>query len=235
MIIVPDELLGEGPANSPEQNLPLSQKAYLQIRRMIVTGNLPPGAILDENMLQRELGFGRTPIREALQRLSWEKLVNILPRRGIFVTDIGITDLQRLFEMRTNLEGLAARLASQRGTEEHWHLMEVALAKFSSQEEPQDIENLIIIDELCHQIIYRASDNKFLGDTLEALYALCLRLWFYFLPNLGDQVGLIHQHRKVLEALRGKDIQGAVGLLERHVLDFQNELQEAMLNSPIPG
>ena len=233
MIIAPQELFEESLLKIPEQSLPLSQRSYLQIRKMIVTIDLPPGTILDENRLIQELDLGRTPIREALQRLSWEKLVNIVPRRGIFVSDIGITDLQRLFEMRTNLEILAARLASQRGTEEHWRLMENALSSFSNQEEPQDAKKIIIIDEFCHQIIYRATDNKFLRDTLEALYALCLRLWFYFLPRLGDQVGLIVQHRKVLKAMRAKDIQGASDLLERHVLEFQNDLQKAMINTLI--
>src|SRR3989304_7611670 len=112
MIIVPDGFFEtERRVPNAEQPLPLSQKAYLQLRRKIITIDLPPGAILDEAILQADLGLGRTPIREALQRLAWEKLVTIIPRRGIFVADIALTDLQRLFEMRTSLEALAGRQA----------------------------------------------------------------------------------------------------------------------------
>ena len=97
------------------QPLSLSQKAYELIRRRIVDLELLPGAILDEGRLQSELGVGRTPIREALLRLSMERLVTIVPRRGIFVAEIGITDLQQIFEVRILLEAQAARLAARRG------------------------------------------------------------------------------------------------------------------------
>ena len=97
----------------------LSEQAYEQIRQKIVTLALPPGTVIDEARLQAELGFGRTPIREALKRLELERLVSIIPRRGIFVPPISLTDLQHLYEVRINLECLAAELASQRGTAVH--------------------------------------------------------------------------------------------------------------------
>ena len=79
---------------------------------MIVTLELAPGSVIDEAELQEELQMGRTPIREALKRLSLESLVSIVPRRGMFVTNIGINDLQRLLEVRLELETLAVRLAA---------------------------------------------------------------------------------------------------------------------------
>ncbi len=109
------------------QPLSLSQKAYELIRRRIVDLELLPGAILDEGRLQSELGVGRTPIREALLRLSMERLVTIVPRRGIFVAEIGITDLQQIFEVRILLEAQAARLAARRGTQAHWERMQQLL------------------------------------------------------------------------------------------------------------
>ena len=83
----------------------LSQTAYQAIKYKIISLELPPGSVVDEFSLRTELGLGRTPIREALQRLSMEKLVTIVPRRGTFVTQIGLTDLQRLSEARLILEG----------------------------------------------------------------------------------------------------------------------------------
>lgn len=227
MIIAPEDFLE---SDENHQGPPsLSQKAYQKIRKKVISLELPPGSIVDENQLMEELGFGRTPIREALQRLSLEKLVSIVPRRGIFVTDIGITDLQRLFEVRLELESLAARLAARRGTPQHWQRMAAALDSLPGDDQPLDNKALIIVDEYCHQIIYAAADNKFLTDAATTLYALSLRLWYYFLSRIGDMRGAIMEHRIILEALENQDAQRAGMLLERHIKTFQEEIQSAML------
>lgn len=209
--------------------LSLSQKAYEEIRQKIVSLELAPGTVIDEAHLRDELGVGRTPIREALQRLALEKLVTIIPRRGMFVTEIGITDLQRLFEVRLVLEGLAARLAAQRGTREHWNQMEKVLADLPEKEYPADNELLIAIDETCHQIIYEAADNKFLKDTLNTLYNLSLRLWYFALSDIGDMRAAILEHRSILDALRLGDAEKSARLIEVHIQTFQEEIQSVML------
>jgi DNA-binding GntR family transcriptional regulator len=227
MIIAPEDFLE---SNDKKQGpVSLSTKAYQIIRKKIISLELPPGSIVDENELMDELGFGRTPIREALQRLALEKLVTIVPRRGMFVTDIGITDLQRLFEVRLQLESLAARLAAKRGTQEHWQRMEAALDSLPPEDQPPDNQALIIVDEYCHQILYEASDNKFLADATTTLYALSLRLWYYFLNRIGDMRGAILEHRAILEALKEQDSERASQLLEGHIRAFQEEIQAAML------
>ncbi|MCX7853916.1 MAG: GntR family transcriptional regulator, partial [Caldilineales bacterium] len=101
------------PTSRKTQAHSLSQRAYEGIKHQIISLALPPGAVIDEDRLQAELGLGRTPIREALQRLALEKLVTIVPRRGTFVTEIGLMDLRLLFEVRVPLESLATRLAAQ--------------------------------------------------------------------------------------------------------------------------
>lgn len=227
MIIAPEDFLE---SNDKKQGpVSLSTKAYQIIRKKIISLELPPGSIVGENELMDELGFGRTPIREALQRLALEKLVSIVPRRGMFVTDIGITDLQRLFEVRLQLESLAARLAAKRGTQEHWQRMEAALDSLPPEDQPTDNQALIIVDEYCHQILYEASDNKFLADATTTLYALSLRLWYYFLNRIGDMRGAILEHRAILEALKEQDSERAGQLLEGHIRAFQEEIQAAML------
>jgi DNA-binding GntR family transcriptional regulator len=230
MIIAPEDFLeSDGKPSNQDEPISLSRQAYQKIRRKIISLELPPGSIIDENQLQQELELGRTPIREALQRLSLEKLVTIVPRRGIFVTDIGITDLQRLFEVRIELEGLAARLAAQRGTAEHWQRMEAALSSLSLENERLDNQALITVDEYCHRIIYEATDNKFLKDTATTLYALSLRLWYYFLAKIGDMRSAILEHKVILDALKAKDPERAGELLRGHIRTFQEEIQAAML------
>ena len=96
----------------------LSEKAYHLIKEKIVRLELKPLSVIDEQALQEDLNLGRTPIREALHRLAAEGLVIIAPRRGMFVADISITDLQKVFQVRMVLEGFCARLAAQKATEE---------------------------------------------------------------------------------------------------------------------
>jgi DNA-binding GntR family transcriptional regulator len=211
----------------------LSEQAYDCIKQEIVSLKLPPGSVIDEAGLQEELGFGRTPIREALKRLSLEKLVIIVPRRGMFVTEIGIRDLQQLFEMRLPMESLAARLAAERGTHEQWDRMKKALSELT--ETTGNNEALITIDKTCHEIIYEAADNEFLRDTLVTHYALSLRLWYYFLSRIGDMREALQEHQLILEALEAKDGERAARLMERHIRTFQEKIQSVMIGSAVPA
>ena len=101
----------------------LSEQAYRLIRRMIVRLELAPGAVIREDELQHQLGIGRTPIREALQRLARDQFLVVIPRRGMIVSSIDVAELSMLYETRAILEPYAARLACQRGRPEHWQRM----------------------------------------------------------------------------------------------------------------
>lgn len=206
----------------------LSKIAYERIKKKIVSLELPPGAVIDEVVLQAELDLGRTPIREALRRLSLEKLVDIVPRRGMFVTDIGVTDLLRVCEVRVEMEGLAARLAVQRGKPEHWQAMELLLEDVLAEGITASYDVLIGIDQKCHEIVYTAAGNQFLEDTLITMYALSLRLWYYALSMVGDMRGAILEHAAILEAFKSGDAELAERLSKAHVKNFQDEIQAIM-------
>ena len=92
----------------------LASQAYHSIRRLIVTAELPPGAVLSESELQNSLGLGRTPIREALRTLATDHLVDVYPRRGMFVAGIDVRDLRALSEVRSVLEPFAAGVAAEK-------------------------------------------------------------------------------------------------------------------------
>ena len=222
------------PPDGPKASVSLSQRAYASIRGKIVALELAPGAVIDEALLQEELEFGRTPIREALQRLEREKLVTILPRRGMFVSEIGITDLPRLFEIRLVLEGLAAELAALRGTEIHFDEMEKVLAYLPQGEGEIDNKLLIAIDERSHYLIYQAADNIFLQDTLATLYTLSLRLWYFSLAQIGGLQGAVREHHAIYQAIRARDPIASSNLLRQHIQTFQDEIQAAMIGSATP-
>jgi DNA-binding GntR family transcriptional regulator len=210
----------------------LRQQAYQEIKQQIVSLKLPPGSVIDETYLIETLGLGRTPIREALQRLALEKLVTIVPRRGMYVSEIGIRDLQQLFEVRLILESMAARCAARRGTADHWGRMEEVLSRPIDNTIPMGNESLIAMDEACHHIIYEAADNEFLRDMLATVYALSLRLWYFFLPQIGDMREAVLEHKHILCTLKAGDEVEAARLMEKHIRTFQEELQSVMLGSP---
>jgi DNA-binding GntR family transcriptional regulator len=214
--------------NEPRRSIPLSQQAYLEIKNKIITLELPPGSVLDEAELQEELGFGRTPIREALKRLALENLVSIAPRRGMFVTDIGINDLQRLLEVRLELETLATRLAAQRGKPKHWQKMEVLLAEQATLELSNN-DTFIRMDDSFHELIYDAADNRFLREALTVLLSLNERLWYHFLPEIGHLQLAADDHKLIFESLKAGDGQQAAERMKRHIQRLQEKLQLIML------
>src|ERR1700730_9993320 len=122
------------------------ERAYLLIRDQIVTLKLAPGSVIEEAKLREELGLGRTPIREALQRLAHENLVSFVPHRGTFVSDINLTDLHRLTEVRTEMEGYAARLAADRATTSDRGQMQGLMAELDTID-GADVHTLMRLDQ----------------------------------------------------------------------------------------
>jgi DNA-binding GntR family transcriptional regulator len=204
-----------------------SEKAYHLIKDKIITLELAPSAVIDEQALMRELELGRTPIREALQRLNAEGLVHIVPRRGMFVTDISITDLQKIFEVRTVLTGFCARLAAQRATTDQIAQMERVLRDLE-QVQSGDYKVLIDIDRRFQRLMYQAAGNDILAESLDRLYDLSLRIWYLVLHQLGDVRDAIEEHQQVAEALKAGDGARAEALIQQHIVQFQQKIKAVL-------
>ena len=205
----------------------LSDKAYQLIRHKIVTLELPPQTAIDEQALMQDLQVGRTPIREALQRLAAEGLVLLAPRRGMFVSEISITDLQKIFELRLVLEGFSARLAAQRATEPQLAAMESLMCQLDKTRD-QDGKALMAIDEQFHELLYQAADNELLADTLRRLHAQSFRVWHLVLDRLGSVSGAMAQHIAITQALQAKDGALAETLVQEHISEFQQQIKAAL-------
>jgi DNA-binding GntR family transcriptional regulator len=205
----------------------LSDKAYHLIRQRIITLELPPMSALDEQALMEELQLGRTPIREALQRLAAENLVSIVPRRGMFVADISLTDLQQVFELRMMLEGFCARLAARRASERQLDEMQRLISELDRVAD-NDRRALMIIDEDFHELLYQASENEFLADTLRRLHALSFRIWHLVLDRVGGVRGAMEQHVEITKALQARDEEQAEALLQEHIYEFQHEIKAVL-------
>ena len=205
----------------------LSDKAYQLIRHKIITLELPPLSAIDEQPPMYAGGATSSAIREALQRLAAEGLVMVAPRRGMFVADISITDLQKIFELRMVLEGFCARLAAQHATPEQLAEMTMVMQEMDHLRDG-DSRALMAIDERFHELLYQAADNEFMVDTLKRLHALSFRIWYLVLDRLGDVRGAMEQHRAITEALTARDGMLAAELIQRHVSDFQRKIKAVL-------
>ena len=205
-----------------------SEAAYLRIRDRIVCLDMPPGSVVQEARLREELEIGRTPIREALQRLALENLVKSIPHRGTFVTDVNITDLARITEVRVVLEAHAAKLAAERlaavdrpAIQELLDVLEAGGAT--------DQRELMRLDQRIHRQIYRAARNSFLESTLERYLNLSLRLWYLVLDHEVRLREAVAEHVELLRAVLAGDGSRAEDGMRRHVTGFEREIRKALV------
>ncbi len=198
-----------------------TDRAYNVLKTRIVNLELPPGAILREDELTETLGLGRTPIREALQRLARDDLVIILPRRGMYVAEIGVTDLKQIFEARIPLETWSARLAAERITETQLERLEQVIQSMSAgQDAPNYADLLMEGDHQVHAIISEATNNKFLIDGVRWLYDLTSRIWKLTPNPLAGADVICRRHRALLAALQARDADQAEAIMRQNILDF---------------
>jgi DNA-binding GntR family transcriptional regulator len=205
-----------------------SEEAYFRIRDRIVSLDLAPGSVVNEARLQQELAIGRTPIREALQRLAHEKLVHSVPHRGTFVTDVKITDLARITEVRVVLEGHAARLAAERCTITDQVVLSDLLASLKARR-VMDQRELMRMDQQIHRQVYQLARNSFLESTLERYFNLSLRLWFLVLDHEVRLRAAVEEHVALLEAVMAQDGERAEAIMRRHVTGFEHEIRKALV------
>lgn len=205
-----------------------SEAAYFLIRDRILTLAMPPGSPVHEAQLQEELSIGRTPIREALQRLAHEKLVRSVPNRGTFVTDVNITDLARITEVRAVLEAHAARLAAERLSVSDRQAIERLLNELRAVQ-INDQRELMKLDQQIHRSIYRCTRNSFLESTLDRYFNLSLRLWFLVLDHGVRLREAVAEHAAMLEAILSGDGDRAAEAMRRHVAGFESEIRRVLM------
>ena len=206
----------------------LSDRAYYSIRELIVTLELPPGSIVSERELQDRLGVGRTPVREALRTLARERLVDVYPRRGMFVSGVDVRDLAGLSEVRLTLESHAARLAAERATAGDRAEIGRLLDELEATRGALDERKLIDLDQRIHRHIYECTHNPFLEATLNEYYVLTLRIWFLALDRVVRLDDAVNEHRELLEAIRDGDGGRAEQAMRLHVQGFEDAIRRVL-------
>jgi DNA-binding GntR family transcriptional regulator len=188
----------------------LTDKAYRALEEDIVTLRIPPGTVVSEAILSRRLGVGRTPVREALQRLAREGLVVIMPRRGIVVSDIDAVRQLRLLEVRLELERLLARSAARRASfAQRGQLRTIADGMDAAAEGEDDIA-FMRLDQEFNLLVLDAAGNEFGAAAMNLMNGLSRRFWYMHYKQAADLPLAARLHATIARAVADGD-QDAAG------------------------
>ncbi len=209
-------------------NIPLKEKVYKILRLDILTGKIPGGTRITESSIATRLDVSRTPVREALQRLTQEKLIKGLPRAGYIIENLSNDDIKDLFSVRFDIEELVVKRATKYITPDELKLMEENITKSKACLHSNDLSNITDLDLEFHFIIYKAARSrtyfricKNLGDlTLKYRHGLNV------MPEVW--VEAIDNHKMIYEALLAKNEDKAVNAMALHSEQVKSQLLDIM-------
>ena len=194
-------------------------RAYRIIKDLIIKNKLSAGSIVSEKDLQKKLNYGRTPIREALIRLHYQDwLVDIVKKKGIFVSNIKIEDIQIVFELRYVLEGLIGKLATARISDTQIKKIEELIRENESPKKLSYPES-IAFDSNFHNILIESTGNRFIEDIYSKLYNYSVRLLYLKYAKRYKFLDIAH-YKEIFNAVKDGDGERTSNLLRNHVVDF---------------
>jgi DNA-binding GntR family transcriptional regulator len=218
------------PAAAPARSTDtLTERAYRLIEEQIVTLRLKPGDILSEQMLSASFDIGRTPIREALQRLAREGLVTILPRKGILVSDINPRNQLLLLEVRRELERLLSRAGAERATaEQREKMLEIAQGMDAAGRSNDDI-SFMRLDRELNQLVVEAAHNDYAARSMKLLQGLSRRFWYMHYREAADLPLCARLHANQARAIAKGDGEAA-GRASDKLMDYVETFTRATVS-----
>ncbi len=207
----------------------LRGRVYQRIRDDILEGRFAEHEELKEVAIGEELGVSRTPVREALRQLELEGLVTIIPNKGAYVTGITAKDVADIYQIRSKLEGLAARWACENITEEQMTEMEecIFLSEFHAKEGHREI--MAQMDNRFHEVLYEASNSKMLEHLLSDFHQYVLRIRRKTLSSIERSQESNMEHRMIMEAIKNHNPDLAEELANKHIdKAYENILKQGL-------
>jgi DNA-binding GntR family transcriptional regulator len=181
----------------------MNYKIYQEIKRRIIFLEYAPGQALDEKKIAAEFKTSRTPIREVLQRLHWEKLLDIVPRGAITVSNLEFQQLKDLYFMRVHIEGLAGRLSTVYAQENHIKDMLDLKTAISKNKKNINPPYLVELDIQFREILYDATFNQILKEVSDSLYLQTIRMWVLFFSRHNKKGGLKNEIDHLIYEING--------------------------------
>jgi DNA-binding GntR family transcriptional regulator len=213
-------------------NKSLRQQAYDWLKKQIITLEFPMGSCMVENTLCQELGMGRTPVREALQQLAAEGLVAILPRKGIFVSNLNFTDFENLIEVRVMLETHVVKRLAKSGMmfgaipQEKITALHELFTDIDELVARRDIDRLLQIERSFHQGLVALLNNPILDDIAERIFNLVTRTWYLSFKSRTqkDLAETLRENIEVLKKIEEGDMHAAQQAIVDHIMNFRSKV-----------
>lgn len=195
----------------------LREKTYFSLKKSILDGVYRPGESLIEMKLAQELGVSRTPIREAIRQLELEGLVTSIPNKGVIVEGVSLQDIQDIYTIRATIEGLAARWAAKKITDEQLKELKDVLDLMEFFTGKGNMEKLSELDSLFHDVIFRASSSRPLKSVLTNLHRFVRRARLVSVKASGRAVYSLEEHRRIYKTMENHDSDAAEKAMIDHV------------------
>ncbi len=203
---------------------PLRDVVVDNIRQAIIGGQFPAGMRLMELQLAEEMGVSRTPVREAIRKMELEGLVVMIPRRGAYVADISIKDINEVYEIRTALDVLAAGLAAERIDDDEIKQMKELLDADKPLVAAKDYPKIIENDTAFHDVIYKASRNKRCMNIISNLREQITAIRGRSMPYPGRLTDMIREHENIYEAIAQRSVDKAQKAVRTHMENAERTL-----------
>lgn len=195
--------------------------AYNKIKSLIIKNKIGPNTMLVERQLSEQFGISRTPVREALTRLASEGMVEVIPGKGFFASNISFEKFINICELREALEGMAAKLCTLKKDEQTIKRLEKSINILEGALRSENYDISVEYDLEFHNIIIGGANNSSLETLLQGIYDQIKRFAFTTITDSQRQKRSLNQHIKVLNAIINNDADLAEKLMRKHILDVK--------------
>jgi len=200
---------------------PLRELVYLELKQKILTGEIASQTRLMEIDLAEKMNVSRTPIREAIRELANDGLVTIEPRRGAYVSRISIKDMVDVFEVREDLEGLAAYLAAERISAEQKKELSELVDRYEAAVGKSAKEEIVELDEKFHNYVVQCSGNATLIHMVNQIQELSLRFRYIYYDDFSVYEKMPVRHKKIAKAIIKGNSEVARNEADSHVKELK--------------
>jgi DNA-binding GntR family transcriptional regulator len=205
----------------------LAEQVYEQLKEKIITLHFLPGQYLNEGALCAMLGAGRTPVHQALQRLELERLVEIMPRKGVIVQPDSIAEILKILDSRVTVEAELARNAAQHRTPEDTEVLKMLARRGYGNGQPADVDTFITGDRAFHEQFAKMAGNVVLSEFARSLHERSIRYWYLHLWQTMDTKATIRQHSAIADMIAKGDGEAAAKAVREHIESLRERLIKA--------
>ena len=195
----------------------LTREAYEKIKAQIINMHIHLGTYLSETKLASTLKIGRTPIREAIQKLKHEGFIKVIPCKGIFVNSLSATEIQQIYEMAEGLEGMAAKLAAERASEEEIDVLQRVVNKMKLALVEENKEAWMAADSEFHEIVLQMARNKYIAEAMTLINGLIHRVRKIYLQTIERPVESTNEHAELARMIAAHNSDLAKKITEKHL------------------